>query len=1106
MSPNVRTSDEGSVSGTINDSENKDIVTSPEAEQPEQSVAEAAELELEAKIAGTREKIAGFKGEELKPIKAKLNGDLDIIKKELVADDVMSKEFTDRIADLMAVLDSLNKVVEKATTKIVEKDKKSKSDIVNSTISQLEHMAELAENEDEKAKIYDVIRGFTGNLSSIKNLASGVSKIDSPVGSAVSIMEEKLADINRRREEQSQEIESITDPSNLVASLADLSSLDAEGKDLEEVINQLREHSNRELDQLVFNVPSEIDSESEVEVLNEESVESGEEHEETGDENEDEEESEEDTPEKKKKVIDFTMPVMIEVIKQNREHMGVVVKQVAKGEVATAKESADKLFDNLSPVVMVEFEKQLENLGYTVEEFQDHWKEQGLGQKMVESLQYKVAAKKREKAAERISTIERIRKTTNWGSVAKKAALIGGVVGLGAITGFGALAAGAVIGIGGILRRRKMKKEAALKAAGEQSEEMKLKQEKEQALMAEKEDEVHADVVAEIMGDDNFLAEILGQTTREGSAIMQGINPEEINGHIMYTNTLEQLSKIFESQGEAEKAQETKLQTLLEGFKTRVSLEKAGEMAKKDPKLIKMAEMIVKYRSGTAEVAEKDKILDALAYVAPVAIGAAVVLSMASSGTSTAIVRGALAGVGAGYAGFRAGEAWDNRDQKKNMKAEIKKIMGDVENTLLRADRPSDAEARMQIQRLEGHLRMGSLDSDPLLKARAESMLREYNRQIERYAHEISSDTEISPEQQTQKLESLISGLESYNQRSTDLAKQDIDRVYGEKKAWKKWVGLAGGMVLGFAIGSGAVKSLLFGSTEVESSVPTKESNIDKLGRVGEEPIEKLAPEPTTPPDVSERVVPERTPPVSRGGRGGGRIIRVPEVEIEGKVPDTAEVIPNNRIIATDRVIGTGASSGTETIKVGFSADQSIAQDQARVFTSINKKLLALREVALENAKTGDTTLMDTYKHQLRVFKDAATKGDWKTVNEVGKFVEYDPAAHSHGGPTIASEAPKAPQYIDTEYADDPTSARTTKPAGIQGRTAGDIPGPLATKDIPPALQAKDIPGPLKASDIPGSGTEQDSTSGTARPKVGKVAESSLLNPNNPRSPNFRQR
>lgn len=242
----------------------------------------------------------------------------------------------------------------------------------------------------------------------------------------------------------------------------DLSALQTERENLDVLIEQIIEHSNENMDQLVFSDAGEIDLDYESPPITTETEPPTET--EGGGEEPDEDE-EEQSPEKMKKIVDFSLPMMHEVMAVKKDMMKNVIQSLVSGEKGPALVAAETIFDTLPAEMQAKFDKELEELGYTMEEFLEHWKSEGMAEKMVDALKEKIEAKKREKTSERITKIDKAKvKLTNWKGIAAKLAFVGGVAALGfaaapvLITGAGYLAAagiatGAGIGMGGMLNQ-----------------------------------------------------------------------------------------------------------------------------------------------------------------------------------------------------------------------------------------------------------------------------------------------------------------------------------------------------------------------------------------------------------------------------------------------------------------------------------------------------------------------------------------------------------------------------------------------------------------------------------------------------------------------------
>ncbi len=186
-------------------------------------------------------------------------------------------------------------------------------------------------------------------------------------------------------------------------------------------------------------------------------------------------------------------------------------------------------------------------------------------------------------------------------------------------------------------------------------------------------------------------------------------------------------------------------------------------------------------------------------------IGTAVGAAIRTSG----IARVALGAVAGGGLGYKVGEWMEQRDQKKAL-AEIVKMLEESEKVIKDIEFPSDAIEQLKKDSVfvQSKLDLGLLDSDPLLKSRAENFI-----------HQVQK-IELANQESLNKLLSTISDrTDSRAQQVED----DLQRI-GSKIKKRKLLATIGGAAVGGALAWAAGE--LFGKKEAveKSSTPNGET------------------------------------------------------------------------------------------------------------------------------------------------------------------------------------------------------------------------------------------------------------------------------------------
>ncbi len=162
-------------------------------------------------------------------------------------------------------------------------------------------------------------------------------------------------------------------------------------------------------------------------------------------------------------------------------------------------------------------------------------------------------------------------------------------------------------------------------------------------------------------------------------------------------------------------------------------------------------------------------------------IGTAVGTAVRTSGVAR-VAMGSVAGAGLGY---RAGEWMEKRDEKKAL-AEIVKMIDESEQVIQDIEFPTDQIEKLKKDSIfvKSKLDLGLLDSDPLLKSRAENFI-----------HQVQK-IELKNQESLEKL------LASVSERTDLRVKQvedDLDRIGSKIKNRRLWATIGGAVVGGAA-------------------------------------------------------------------------------------------------------------------------------------------------------------------------------------------------------------------------------------------------------------------------------------------------------------------
>ncbi len=186
-----------------------------------------------------------------------------------------------------------------------------------------------------------------------------------------------------------------------------------------------------------------------------------------------------------------------------------------------------------------------------------------------------------------------------------------------------------------------------------------------------------------------------------------------------------------------------------------------------------------------------------------VGIGTAVGTAVRTIGVAR-VAAGSVAGAGLGY---KLGEWMEKRDEKKAL-AEIVKMIDESEQVIQDIEFPTDQIEKLKKDSIfvKSKLDLGLLDSDPLLKSRAENFI-----------HQVQK-IELKNQESLEKL------LASVSERTDQRAKQvedDLDRIGSKIKNRRLWTTI-GGAVLG-----GAAAWYIGELTKKNETTPTPKPPVD---------------------------------------------------------------------------------------------------------------------------------------------------------------------------------------------------------------------------------------------------------------------------------------
>ncbi len=497
-----------------------------------------------------------------------------------------------------------------------------------------------------------------------------------------------------------------------------------------------------------------------------------------------------------KKIVDIPLSIVFEIIGQ-AERGKEVYNYILDGRDEQAKAYFKTFFHRavMSESARGELLASFERAGYTPGEFFKLWEEK-LHLLVFENIKGVLNAEIKKRAADSITFTDKLK--VNWKGIAKRAVVIGGLT---AATG----------GIAGLIGGVGMAVGAGITAAGwfgrkfnkifKRKEEEEVK-EKTAILMAKKEAAEKKEIVYELFADpQNDIAGQISQAIRAGTA--NAGEAKNVNAAAMRTQLLWERAESFSERGEQGEADKIQLAALLaELEKSRMT---APEAIKADPKTqkkikettIKILEKIQGLKTGHLfSPEEKSKFKDLMSYAAPLSLGVSIGCAVEAAGLGMwGYVRAGFAGLGGGIVGYRIGEGLDKRAQRKEVEKALKNITDDVRAQLKRHDNGGAINRetlKRDINRLEGHLQIGSLDYSPKLKINAEALLREGQRVLfERKPHH---------ENQAEAVKNLIIQLEEHRLAAEGQAKDDLARLQKKTGNWRRWVGLAGGAIAGVGL------------------------------------------------------------------------------------------------------------------------------------------------------------------------------------------------------------------------------------------------------------------------------------------------------------------
>ena len=531
------------------------------------------------------------------------------------------------------------------------------------------------------------------------------------------------------------------------------------------------------------------------------------------------------------KMVDIPLQVINEIIlhdERGKEMFSYILEGHNEQALAHCRTLFHNIRERLSPGALEELDEALEKAGYTWEKFREAW-DSKIHLAVFSVLQGVANDEVKRRAAESIGLMDKVK--MNWVGILKRVGVVAGVatgvaLALPAVLGLTAGATiGATIGTTGILGRwwnkRVLKKEQKKGTSGKTAIE-----EKTEVLMGQRISEEKEKMIFELLSSPQHdIAGQISQAIRMGSATTpsagRSVNVEAMRIQLLWERSHE-LETSTEAGGEAHEgmmAERTQLLALLaELEKSRKSMPDA---IKADPRTqekvkgitIKILEKIQGAKGGHLfSGEEKNKLKDNLSYAAPlffaVGIGTAVEYG---GGVVWESIRMGMGGLAGGILGYKAGEALDKRAQRKEVEGALKNIMDDVSRQLTRYSHGGGGEEVVDIQtlqkdidRLEGHLQIGSLDYSPKLKMNGEALLREGQR--------------VLFERKEGTIKNLIAKLQDHRVIAERQAKDDLVALQKKTGNWRKWVGLGGGAI----IGALSVFGISFGLRDGQSDILEK--------------------------------------------------------------------------------------------------------------------------------------------------------------------------------------------------------------------------------------------------------------------------------------------
>jgi len=299
---------------------------------------------------------------------------------------------------------------------------------------------------------------------------------------------------------------------------------------------------------------------------------------------------------------------------------------------------------------------------------------------------------------------------------------------------------------------------------------------------------------------------------------------------------------------------------------------------------------------------------------------------------------GTISGIGVGY---MLSEMRGKRVERKGIK-EIEEMISEAEKVIEDIEFPSEKlpELRENAILVQSKLEIGLLDSDALLKSRAENFI--YNvKKIEIANQKFLND--------------LLKQQQDNNKKLGEQIEKDVDRIENKTKK-RRILFMVGGAIGGFLIAEAFTKH----SKEAEDSkvigkAPEQEGVIPEPAL---EP-EPLIPEPESQPDLSDAIV----------GKGEGpehafirQLIHNPEkFGYEGNLDDASAIKlwagkTAHRIALDQGIVKTGEGGAMEEIRT------RIADKIAYQLERIDDKI-TVKEIDLETDTVGDANVVNSYEY-----------------------------------------------------------------------------------------------------------------------------------------------